>query len=135
MHLAHRGHELNHLGRKGGGLVIPSLSQRWEKTRRRGGRRGDTRRAALRTARAEVTRACASISSKEATDFEEAPQTDNKAPRTVARTVADNKAPRTVAETDNKAPRTVAKTDNNAKKKSGICQAKAPEGPVARSPG
>ena len=70
-----------------------------KRTRRRGGRRGETCRAARRTAREEAAQARASI--KEATDFEEAPKTDNKAPRTVAET--DNKALRTVAETDNKA--------------------------------
>ena len=54
-----------------------------KRTRRRGGRRGETRRVALKTAREEAAQARASISIKEATDFEEAPQTDIKAPRTV----------------------------------------------------
>ena len=61
-------------------------------TRRSGERRGETRRAARRTTHEEAAQARASI--KEATDFEEAPQTDIKAPRTVAET--DIKAPRTV---------------------------------------
>ena len=81
----------------------------------------ETRRVARRTTREEAAQARASI--KEATNFEKAPETDIKAPRTVAetdieatRTVAetDIEATRTVAETDNKAPRTVAETDNRA---------------------
>ena len=48
-----------------------------KRTRRCGGRRGETRRAAHRTAREEATQARAS--SKEATDCEEAPPTDSEA--------------------------------------------------------
>ena len=79
----------------GGHLRKPATQPR--RTQRRGGRRGETRRATLKTAQ-EAVQACASISIKEATDFEEAPQADIKAPRTVAEIYS--KAPRTAAETD-----------------------------------
>ena len=58
-----------------GHLGKPATQQK--RTRRRGGRRCETRRAARRTAREEATQARANI--KEATDCEEAPPTDSEA--------------------------------------------------------
>ena len=56
-----------------------------KRTRRPGGRRGETRRAAHRTAREEAAQAHANI--KEATDFEEAPPTERaKEPTKTTRT-------------------------------------------------